>query len=35
MKDRLYTTPKLAYANFKLPIILTTDVSKIAVAAVL
>jgi len=35
LKDRLCTTPVLAYPNFKLPFILTTDASGIAVAAVL
>jgi len=35
MKDRLCTAPVLAYSNFNLPFILTTDVSKLAVAAVL
>jgi len=35
MKDKLYTTPVLAYLNFELPFILTTDASKIAVAAIL
>ena len=33
MKDKLCTTPVLAYPNFKLPFILTTDASNIAVAA--
>jgi hypothetical protein len=33
LKDRLCTTPVLAYPNFKLPFILTTDASKVAVAA--
>jgi len=35
MKDRLCTSPVLAYPNFNLPFILTTDASKLAVAAVL
>jgi hypothetical protein len=35
MKDRLSTTPVLAYTNFNLPLILTTDASKTAVAAIL
>jgi hypothetical protein len=35
MKERLFTTPVLAYPNFNLPFILTTDASKIAVAAIL
>jgi hypothetical protein len=35
MKDRLCTTPVLAYPNFDLPFILTTDASKVAVAAIL
>ena len=35
MKDKLCTTPVLAYPNFELPFILTTDASKIAVAAIL
>jgi len=35
MKDRLCTTPVLAYPNFELPFILTTDVSKVAIAAIL
>jgi hypothetical protein len=35
MKYRLYTTPVLAYPNFELPFILTTDTYKVAVAAVL
>jgi len=35
MKDRLCTNPVLAYPNFNLPFILTTDASKLAVAAVL
>jgi len=35
MKDRLCTAPVLAYPNFNLPFILTTDASKLAVAAVL
>ena len=33
MKEKLCAAPVLAYANFKLPIVLTTDASKIAVAA--
>ena len=35
LKEKLCTPPVLAYPNFKLPFILTTDASKIAVAAVL
>jgi hypothetical protein len=35
MKHRLTTTPVLSYPNFELPFILTTDASKIAVAAIL
>jgi hypothetical protein len=35
MKHRLTTTPVLAYPNFELSFILTTDASKIAVAAIL
>ena len=35
LKDKLCTTPVLAYPNFKLPFILTTDASNIAVAAIL
>ena len=35
MKDKLCTTPVLAYPNFKLPFILTFDASKLAVGAVL
>jgi len=35
MKDRLYTTLILAYPNFELPFILTTDASKMAIAAIL
>ena len=35
MKDKLCTTPVLAYPNFELPFILTIDASKLAVAAVL
>jgi hypothetical protein len=35
MKDRLSTTPVIAYANFKLPFILTTDASKVASGAIL
>jgi hypothetical protein len=34
MKDRLCTTPVLAYPNFELPFILTTDASKVAIAAI-
>jgi hypothetical protein len=35
MKDRLSTTPVMAYPNFKLPFILTTDASKVAIGAIL
>jgi len=35
MNDRLSTTPVLAYTNFNLLLILTTDASKMAVAAIL
>jgi len=35
MKDKLCTTSLLAYPNFELPFILTTDASKIEVAAIL
>jgi len=35
MKDKLCATPVLAYPNFKLPFILTTDASKMAIAAIL
>jgi len=35
MKHRLCTTPVLAYPNFELPFILTTDASKVAIAAIL
>jgi transposase InsO family protein len=35
LKHKLSTTPVLAYPDFELPFILTTDASKIAVAAVL
>jgi len=35
MKEKLCKAPVLAYANFKLTFILTTDTSKIAVAAIL
>jgi hypothetical protein len=35
MKDSLCTTPVLAYPNFELPIILTTDASRVAIAAIL
>jgi hypothetical protein len=35
LKIKLSTTPVLAYPDFRLPFILTTDASKIAVAAVL
>jgi len=35
MKVRLCTTPVLAYPNFELPFILTTDASKVGVAAIL
>jgi len=35
MKDRLCTTPVLVYPNFELPFLLTTDASKVAIAAIL
>jgi len=35
MKHKLCTTLVLAYPNFELPFILTTDASKIAIAAIL
>jgi hypothetical protein len=35
LKSRLCTTPVMAYPNFELPFILTTDASKTAVAAIL
>jgi hypothetical protein len=35
LKEKLCTTPVLAYPNFKLPFILTTDASKFAIAAIL
>ena len=35
MKDKLCTRPVLSYPNFELRFILTTDASKIAVAAIL
>jgi len=35
MKDRLCNTPVLAYPNFEVPFVLTTDASQLAVAAVL
>jgi len=35
LKSRLYSTSVLAYPNFKLPFILTTDASKVAIAAIL
>ena len=35
IKDKLCTAPVLAYPNFDLPFILTTDASKVAVAAIL
>ena len=35
LKLKLCTTPVLAYPNFDLPFILTTDASKVAVAAIL
>jgi len=35
LKDKLCTTTVLAYPNFELPFILTTDASKLAIAAVL
>jgi hypothetical protein len=35
MKENLCTSPVLAYPNFSLPFILTTDPSKVAVVAIL
>ena len=35
LKDKFSSTPILAYPNFELPFILTTDASKLAVAAFL
>jgi hypothetical protein len=35
LKEKLCTTPVLAYPNFELPFILTTDASKFAIAAIL
>jgi len=35
MKDRLCTTPVMAYPNFELSFILTTDASKVAIGAIL
>jgi hypothetical protein len=35
LKDKLCNTPVLAYPNFELPFILTTDASQVAVAAIL
>jgi hypothetical protein len=35
LKNRLRTTPVLAYPNFGLPFVLTTDASMVAVAAIL
>ena len=35
LKSRLCSTPVLDYPNFKLPYILTTDASKVAIAAIL
>jgi len=35
IKDKLYTAPVLAYPNFDLPFILTTDASQVAVANIL
>jgi hypothetical protein len=35
IKDKLFTTPVLTYPNFELPFILTTNASKITVAAIL
>ena len=35
LKAKLCTTPVLAYPNFDLPFIFTTDASKVAVAAIL
>ena len=34
-KDKLYTTPVLAFPDFSLPFILTTDASKTALGAIL
>jgi hypothetical protein len=34
MKDRSCTTPVMTYPNFKLPFILTTDASKVAIGAI-
>jgi hypothetical protein len=34
MKDRLCTTPVLAYLNFDLPFILKTDASKVMLATI-
>jgi hypothetical protein len=34
IKDRLCTTPVLAYPNFEVPFILTTDASMVAIAAI-
>jgi hypothetical protein len=34
MKEGLCTTPVLAYPNFDLPFILTTDASKVTIAAI-
>ena len=35
LKTKLCTTPVLAYPNFELPVILTTDASKVAIADIL
>lgn len=35
MNERFSATPVLAYPNFELPFILTTDASKVAVAVIL
>jgi len=35
LKSRLNSNPVLAYPNFKLPFILTTEASKVAIAAIL
>ena len=35
MKERLCSAPVLAFPDFKLPFILTTDASKVAIGAIL